>query len=136
MKKILSKTEAREASVQFLYQCDILDLYYFSKVHFLDFVKSRNLSQSVTEHAHVMVEGALDNIKEIDHVISQAATKWRLNRIGFLDRAILRVATYELKYTGVPKKVIINEAIEVAKKFGENNSKRFVNGVLDAIAEK
>lgn len=134
--KTLSKTLAREASVQFLYQCDVLELFYFSTSHFSEFAKSLELEESVRVYASILAKGALDNLKEIDSIITNSATKWNLSRISFLDRAILRYATYELRYTETPKKVILNEAIELAKKFGENNSGRFVNGVLGAIAEK
>lgn len=136
MSKTLSKTQAREASVKFLYQCDLLDLFYFSASHFSEFARSLELEESVRVYASILVKGAFENMKEIDSTISSCATRWNLSRISFIDRAILRYATYELRYTDVPKKVILNEAIELAKKFGENNSRRFINGVLGAIAEK
>ena len=75
-------------------------------------------------------------MKEVDLEINEFAHRWGLKRIGFIDRAILRLATYEFKYTETPKKVIINEAIELAKKFGETKSKGFINGVLDSISKK
>lgn len=136
MKKNLSKTLAREAAVKFLYQCDILELYYFSNIHFSEFVKSLELSGSTAAYASSLAEGTLSSLKEVDETISSHATRWNLGRISFIDRAILRYSTYELGRSDVPKKVILNEAIELAKKFGENNSRRFINGVLASIAEK
>ena len=136
MKKTLTKNQAREATVKFLYQCDILELYYFSNIHFSEFVKSLELDQPTAAYTRQLLEGTLEHLKDLDATISKHTAKWNLSRIAYLDRAILRYATYELSHMDVPKKVILNEAIELAKKFGENNSRRFINGVLAAIAEE
>ena len=136
MKKALPKSVAREATVKFLYQCDILEVFYFSNTHFAEFAGSLELVPETRAYASKLSEGTLSNLSTIDKTITDHATKWNLGRIGFMDRAILRAATYELSSTDVPKKVVLNEAIELAKKFGENNSRRFINGVLAAIAEK
>lgn len=136
MKPIALKTQARESSVKFLYQCDIIGVYYFSRVHFNDYSAQNSLSRELIEEALPLVEGTLNEMKQVDIEISAFAHKWGLKRIGFIDRAILRLATYELKFTETPKKVILNEAIELAKKYGENKSKGFINGVLDSISKK
>mgnify|MGYP000247388011 FL=1 len=130
------KTQARETSVKFLYHCDIIGLYYFSKVHFNDFIAYSNTPKDLAEETFLLVENTMREMKLIDAEISSCAHKWALKRIGFIDRSILRLATFELKFTETPKKVILNEAIELAKKFGENKSKGFINGVLDSIATK
>lgn len=135
MKKTLSKTLAREASVKFLYQSDISELFYFSGSHFNEFVKSLELDPPTEAYARLLSEGALSHLKDIDALISKHADRWNLSRISYIDRAILRYASYELSHCDVPQKVILNEAIELAKKFGENNSRRFINGVLAAIAK-
>ena len=80
------------------------------------------------------VKGVLDHIKEIDTLISSYATDWPIEQITIVDRNILRVGIYELKFNSeIPSKVAINEAIEIAKKYGGEASGRFVNGVLGAI---
>ncbi|MCC6639213.1 transcription antitermination factor NusB [Candidatus Falkowbacteria bacterium] len=80
------------------------------------------------------VNGVLENIADIDSLISKYATDWPIEQITIVDRNILRVGTYELKYNPeIPSKVAINEAIEIAKKFGGESSGKFVNGVLGAI---
>ena len=114
--------------------------YYWSLllslVHFNDFVAYSDTPKDVAEEAQFLVEKTMKEMKQVDAEISSFAHKWALKRIGFIDRAILRLATFELKFTETPKKVILNEAIELAKKFGENKSKGFINGVLDSISQK
>ena len=84
--------------------------------------------------AEKWTKGLWDTMAECDKLIVAAAAKWELARLNQVDRSILRLGTYQLKYcTEIPAKVIINEAIELAKKFSGESSPGFVNGVLDAI---
>jgi N utilization substance protein B len=79
----------------------------------------------------------LDKLNEIDEMIETASSGWRLNRMGKVDLTILRLATFELKFDDeIPTGVAINEAVEIAKKFGEDNSPSFINGILGKIALK
>ncbi|MCX6743776.1 MAG: transcription antitermination factor NusB [Candidatus Parcubacteria bacterium] len=81
-----------------------------------------------------LVEGVLKNIKEIDEAIKKYATEWPLEQITIIDRNILRLGIFELKFDpDIPSKVAINEAIEIAKTYGGESSGKFVNGVLGAI---
>lgn len=75
----------------------------------------------------------LDKSAELDHEIEAAATEWPINRLNKIDLAILRLAVYELKYEETPPKVVIDEAVELAKEFGSENSSSFINGVLGTI---
>lgn len=85
-------------------------------------------------YAKDLVSGTLSHVEEIDGLIRQQAEHWRLERMPAVDRNILRLAIYEFLYeTDVPKLVILDEAIELAKEFGSEQSGRFVNGVLDGI---
>jgi N utilization substance protein B len=85
-------------------------------------------------YARSLVEGTLSHRQEIDDLIRQQAEHWRLERMPPVDRNILRLAVYEFLYqTDVPKLVILDEAIELAKEFGSEQSGRFVNGLLDGI---
>ncbi len=86
------------------------------------------------QFVNTTVQGVLDAIVDIDALISKYATDWPLEQITIVDRNILRIGVYELKYNkDIPSKVAINEAIEIAKKFGGESSGKFVNGVLGAI---
>jgi len=80
--------------------------------------------------------GTTANLKVIDPLIAEHAEHWRLARMAVLDRLILRLAVYELLHTETPRAVVINEAIELAKKFSTENSAKFINGVLDAIRRR
>ncbi len=87
-------------------------------------------------YAQRLVEGTLENLSAIDVVIRRHAENWRLERMPAMDRNILRLAVYEMLYeTKVPKVVIVDEAIELAKRFGAENSGRFVNGLLDGVLQ-
>ena len=79
--------------------------------------------------------GAWEKVKACDDLIASAAVRWKLSRLSHVDRAILRMAVHQLRYytDEIPPKVVINEAIEIAKKFSTEQSPRFVNGVLDAV---
>jgi len=86
------------------------------------------------DYAKSLVTGTLEHLEEIDLLIRQQAEHWRLERMPAVDRNILRLAIYEFLYeTDVPKLVILDEAIELAKAFGSEQSGRFVNGVLDGV---
>lgn len=86
------------------------------------------------EHAQRLVRGTLESLTEIDELIRTHAENWRIERMPPIDRNILRLALYEMLHEeSVPKVVIVDEAIELAKKFGAENSGRFVNGLLDGV---
>ncbi len=80
-----------------------------------------------------LVVGVVDNLKILDNLIIKYATEWPLNQLTIIDRNILRLGIYELMLTDTPPRVVINEAIEVAKSFGGEASGKFINGVLGAI---
>ena len=88
------------------------------------------------DYACRLVRGVLDHGEAIDEAIRQRAENWRLERMPTIDRSILRLAVYEMNWEkNVPKVVIVDEAIELAKKFGSEHSGRFVNGLLDGILQ-
>ena len=89
------------------------------------------------EHARELVSGTVEHVEEIDALIVAQADNWRLERMSPVDRNILRLAVYEFLYEeDVPKLVVIDEAIELAKRFGSENSSSFVNGVLDGMLKE
>ena len=86
------------------------------------------------EYLNRVVEGTMKNLKLIDSLIEQAAPEWPLEQISVIDKSILRLASYELlKDKDIPPKVAINEAVEIAKTFGGDNSSKFINGVLGTL---
>jgi transcription antitermination protein NusB len=91
----------------------------------------------VTVFAEQLVRGTADNLAEIDQIVQKASRNWRLERMARVDRNVLRLATYELRFQPeVPAKVVINEAIEVARRYGAAESPAFVNGLLDRISQE
>ncbi len=127
------RTKAREYALQILYAVDI------TKDDPGDCVRrfwegNEEPSGEVKKFAADLVLGVSDNRKEIDKIITKYATNWQLERMAVIDRNVLRFAAYELLYAkDIPPKVSINEAIDIAKKFGGPDSGKFVNGVLDKI---
>ncbi len=127
------RTKAREYALQILYAVDI------TKDDPGDCIErfwegNEESSGEVKKFAAGLVLGVSDNKKEIDRIITKYATNWHLDRMAVIDRNVLRFATYELIYVkDIPPKVSINEAIDIAKKFGGPDSGKFVNGVLDKI---
>ena len=127
------RTKSREYALQILYAVDI------TKDDPRDCVRrfwegNEESSGEVKKFAAGLVLGVSDNRKEIDKMIAKYATNWHLDRMAVIDRNVLRFAAYELLYAkDIPPKVSINEAIDIAKKFGGPDSGKFVNGVLDKI---
>ena len=128
------RTQAREAALKILYAIDItkedprtcIDNYWNNE---------EAVEPDVKHYADALVEGTCHNMKEINGIITKHATNWELGRMAVIDRNILRAATYELIYSDeIPPKVAMNEAIELAKKYGDKDSGKFVNGVLDKIS--
>jgi len=123
---------ARECAVQMLYQRDIgkHDCRYILN----SFWEMNEHSPQVREFATRLFEGSVARLKEIDELIQSHAENWRLSRMAAVDRNILRLAVYELlSEDRTPSTVVINEALEVARKFSTHESAQFVNGILDSI---
>jgi transcription antitermination factor NusB len=130
------RTLSREHALKILYQVDIthraLDLIL------ADYWKMEDVKdEEVMTYSKLLVERALQNAKLIDEKISQYATNWQLKRMAIIDRNVMRIGLVELQYsTDIPPKVAINEAVELAKKYGDLESSKFVNGILDKIHKK
>ena len=88
------------------------------------------------EFASQLVEGTVDRVEEIDKILIETSEHWRLGRMSMVDRNVLRIAVYELLTKSTPPGVVINEALEVAKRFSSPESAGFVNGVLDAVNQE
>jgi len=127
------RRKAREVALQFLYQLD-LQGEDDPVPHEHEFWGRHPLSGEAKTFAETLVRGTKASQAKIDQMIEQYTENWALDRMAAVDRNILRVAVYEMLWTDeAPGKVVINEAIEIAKKFGTKESGRFINGVLDRI---
>jgi N utilization substance protein B len=127
-----SRRLGRERALQALYA---LDLNQMDAARFLETFWENNPSlEDVRSFAGQLIEGVLSHRADLDALISSKAQHWALSRMALVDLNLIRLATYELLYRNdIPKKVIINEAVEIAKKFGSEDSAAFVNGILDEI---
>jgi N utilization substance protein B len=88
-----------------------------------------------TGRAGRLAAGAIENLDEIDRIIDEHSTGWRLSRMPAVDRSILRMGVYELRYTDTPVGVVVSEAVELAKQYSTAKSGRFVNAVLGKVAD-
>ncbi|PGU13872.1 transcription antitermination factor NusB [Bacillus cereus] len=128
----MKRRTARERAMQALYQMDITgELEPKVAVE-----NTLDEGEETNEFLESLVVGFVENKEAIDEAIRQNLKKWKLERISIVDRSILRVAVYEMKYMEeIPQNVTINEAIEIAKTFGDEESRRFINGVLSNIKD-
>jgi len=98
------------------------------------FFDEQKADSEVESFARELFRGAVDDMKRIDQLIRENATHWRLERMAAVDRSILRVAVYELTHDReTPPRAVINEALEIARRFSGVDSVEFVNGILDAV---
>lgn len=128
------RTQARECALQILYQYEmnpepmpeILKKFWSQQ--------EETFSEEVRSFAEKLALGTVEHQAEIDKVVERYADNWELSRMAMIDRNIMRFATYELLYLAdVPPKVTLNEAVNLAKKFSQEESGKFVNGILDKI---
>jgi N utilization substance protein B len=130
-----ARRKARELALQMLFQHDMAgnepDMIIAT---FEDLQKSK---PNTREFAVKIFRGTVDHLSELDDMIQAQAENWRLSRMAVVDRNIIRMSVYEfLHETDTPKLVIIDEAIEIAKKFGTQKSSQFINGILDGILKR
>jgi N utilization substance protein B len=129
------RTKARECAFQLLYQREITGEAMGQVIE--GFWRLRSGMPAMRAMAERLATGAQARVDELDEAIATAATNWRLDRIAPVDRTILRLGAYELVAEAeTPSAVILDEAVELAKRFGEADSPAFVNGVLDAIRRR
>ena len=131
---------ARETAIQMLYQWEVgrASMLEVMQTFWLqDDTEMGELAEELRDFATSLASGVVARVAEVDPIISDAAEHWRLERMNVLDRLILRLAVYELLHESeTPGRVIINEALELARTFSNDEAVRFVNGILDAIRRK
>jgi len=129
------RSRARELTMQTLFQLDVQGDAFLSGLG--EFLAVNEPDDKIRKLATDWTKEAWENLKQCDDLITQASIKWSLSRLSPVDRSILRMSVYHLKFCpDIPPKVVINEAIELAKKFSTAQSPGFVNGVLDAVMRK
>ena len=129
------RTRARELAMQALYQLDIQgpDLLGQLDAFFAEYTKD----DLVHRLAYDWTIKTWENLQQCNEMITAASVKWKLSRLSYVDKSILRLSVCHLEFfRDIPPKVVINEAIELAKKFSTAQSPAFVNGVLDAVLKK
>ncbi|MDD5246521.1 MAG: transcription antitermination factor NusB [Candidatus Omnitrophica bacterium] len=129
------RTQAREFALQILYQMDICRQDHQAAIdNFWQMRLKEETEKEIMDFSSQLVQGVAENLEKIDKKISEYATNWRLERMAYVDRNILRLGSYELLFReDIPPKVSINEAVELAKKFSSQEASKFVNGILDKI---
>ena len=135
------RSKGREIALQILYQFDLFEKHEVDealKSYIAGFEEEdKPLRKSSISFARERINLVLSHKDEIDRVINQHATHWKLGRMASIDRNILRLGVSELCFCpDVPPKVAINEALELAKRYGSDESSPFVNGILDGIYKK
>jgi len=128
------RTKAREAALQVLFQDDMVEQVNPGQLD--EYLQERLKQDDLVELARSLVDGVRKHRKEIDAMIEEAATNWAIDRMATTDRNVIRIAAYEMIFSDTPARVALNEAIEIAKRFGEADSGRFVNGILDRILNR
>jgi len=130
------RRKAREYALQMLFQWDITH-DAIDQVAASFFQNQTEESQHVVDFARQLVMGTVEHVEQIDVLIRRHAENWRLDRMAIVDRNLLRLAIQEFLYDKeTPKTVVINEAIEIARRFSAQESPQFINGVLDSIKKE
>ncbi len=129
------RRKARESTLQILFQLEFNNSQPEKAIK--QYWKYRRASQEIKSYSDLLVEGILSHQEEIDTLIQSVSEHWRLARMAVVDRNILRIAVFELLYEkNIAPAIIINEAIEIAKKYSNEEGAMFVNGLLDAVRKE
>jgi transcription antitermination protein NusB len=127
------RSRAREVVLQVLYQDDVNPGVPLDVTE--GFLRARLRSEELVDFARSLVAGVRRNRGELDALLAKTADNWSLERMAATDRNVLRLGSYEILYTETPDRVAIDEAVELAKRFGSAHSGHFVNGILDKFLE-
>jgi transcription antitermination protein NusB len=128
------RSKAREVALQVLYQDDVNPEEELADRD--EFIRSRlRDDQELMTFARSLIDGVRRNRSELDTLLTKTADNWSLERMAATDRNVMRLGAFEILYTQTPGAVAINEAVELAKRFGTAQSAQFVNGILDKFIE-
>ncbi len=129
---MLGRSRVREVVLQLLYRDDLNQVPTGELDQ--EFLRGRlHGNRGLLAFAQTILQGVRQHRDHLDRMLASAADNWNLNRMAVTDRNILRLAVWEIRYGDTPERVAINEAIELAKRYGDRDSPRFVNGVLDRL---
>ncbi|MBI2539916.1 MAG: transcription antitermination factor NusB [Deltaproteobacteria bacterium] len=129
-----NRRKGRELALQALYQMEMTGDLSPASLEF--FLRHFEGNPEAKEFARRLVSGVVGHRKEIDHLLKQCAEHWKLSRMARVDLTILRMATYEMLFCeDIPMRVSMDEAIEIAKRYGSGDSATFINGLLDQVAQ-
>ena len=136
----MTRRNAREIVMQMLYEGSFHDetereRIFYDRIEEMTSEEKKN-NKAVINFMESLYFGVYDHITEIDAIIQNSATNWSFGRIVKVDLSILRLAIYELKFTDVPQKVAVNEAVEIAKVFSTEKSPKFINGILGSVIKE
>lgn len=129
------RRQSRELALQILFQIE-----FAPQIEYAEFLEvfEQTFDEETINYADMLINGVKDNREKIDEHIQSGTQHWKVGRMAIVDRNILRMAAFEMKYLSEPIKpnIVINEAVELAKKYGSTESGGFVNGILDQIAKQ
>ena len=126
------RRKAREETLRILFRLEFEE--NLAETELDKYWEDKKASEEIKEYSNWLVNGIVSNQREIDNIIQQVSEHWRISRMALVDRNILRMAVFELLYEeNLAPAIVINEAIEIAKKYSGDEAATFVNGVLDAI---
>ena len=128
--KQLTRSELREKIMTILYQ---INVYTINKIEYNVENIIKEVNPIDNEFVKDIVYGVITKKEELDEIANKYLNKWTIDRLGNTDQAIIRMAIYELLYTETPGIVVINEAVELAKSFSDDDVKNMINGILDKI---
>jgi N utilization substance protein B len=125
------RSRAREIALQVLYEDDLNPGREAEESD--RFLRSRLQQQELVEFAQSLVAGVRRHLVDLDGILARTADNWSLGRMAATDRNVLRLGAFEILYSDTPERVAINEAVELAKRYGSKQSAQFVNGILDRL---
>jgi len=129
-----TRRKARECALQMLFAADVVkNSLEFSTEDYWNELGDEGFDEKTKNFANDLVLGALEHNEAIDDKIRTRAEHWRIERMAVVDRNVLRLAVYEFLYQDTPHTVVINEALEIARRFSTFEATQFINGILDAI---
>ena len=133
-----SRRKARVLAVQALYAWDLNPRRLEDLLRF-EWLRDNEGAQAfvdAADHARLLIGGVLENVEQIDELLQDHMAHWKMDRVNKVDLAILRLGVYELRYTSdVPREVVLDESVGIARDLSGDDSFRFVNGILDSISE-
>jgi len=127
-------THAREAVIQTLYAKEMGNDKAIEQ--FDEILKEKKVKGKKAEFAKKLLQGVTEHLDEIDKIIKDHLIDWDFDRLDKVDKQILRLGIYEIKYTDTPFQIAIDEAVKIAKNFSEDKAKSFINGILDRVAKE